>query len=69
MERFCPYCLSPVQPGTACPACGRDWEAYQPSSHHIPPGSLLHGRYRVGRVLGEGGFGITYLGRDRKSVV
>ena len=64
MERFCPYCLSPVQPGTACPACGRDWEAYQPSSHHIPPGSLLHGRYRVGRVLGEGGFGITYLGRD-----
>ena len=64
MERFCPYCLSPVQPGTACPACWRDWEAYQPSSHHIPPGSLLHGRYRVGRVLGEGGFGITYLGRD-----
>ena len=64
MERFCPYCMSPVQPGTACPACGRDWEAYQPSSHHIPPGSLLHGRYRVGRVLGEGGFGITYLGRD-----
>ena len=64
MERFCPYCLSPAQTGTACPACGQDWEAYQPSSHHIPPGSLLHGRYRVGRVLGEGGFGITYLGRD-----
>ncbi len=64
MERRCPYCLSPVQPGAPCPACGRNWESYQPASHHLPPGSLLQERYQLGRALGEGGFGITYLGWD-----
>ena len=64
MECRCPYCLSPVQPGAPCPTCGRDWESYQPASHHLPPGSLLQERYQLGRVLGEGGFGITYLGWD-----
>ena len=64
MERRCPYCMSPVQPGSPCPACGRNWERYQPASHHLPPGSLLQDRYQLGRVLGEGGFGITYLGWD-----
>lgn len=64
MERRCPYCLSPVQSGAPCPACGRDWEGYQPASHHLPPGSLLQERYQLGRALGEGGFGITYLGWD-----
>ena len=64
MERRCPYCLSPVQAGALCPSCGRDWEGYQPASHHLPPGSLLQERYQLGRVLGEGGFGITYLGWD-----
>lgn len=64
MERRCPYCMSPVQPGSPCPACGRNWESYQPASHHLPPGSLLQDRYQLGRALGEGGFGITYLGWD-----
>ena len=64
MERRCPYCMSPVQPGSPCPACGRNWERYQPASHHLPPGSLLQDRYQLGRALGEGGFGITYLGWD-----
>ena len=31
----------------------------------LPPGTLLQGnRYLVGRALGNGGFGITYIGRD-----
>ena len=64
MECRCPYCLSPVQSGAPCPACGRDWEGYQSASHHLPPGSLLQERYQLGRALGEGGFGITYLGWD-----
>jgi serine/threonine protein kinase len=30
----------------------------------LPIGNVLHGRFRVDRVLGEGGFGITYIGYD-----
>ena len=46
-----------------CPACG--WRTGLDNS---PPalalGRVLDGRYRIGRVLGHGGFGITYLAWD-----
>lgn len=65
MRTYCPWCMNPVQPGTApCPHCRKDPAAYVPSSHHFPPGQQLKSHYLVGRVLGEGGFGITYLGVD-----
>ena len=64
MKRLCPYCMSPIQQGDLCPRCGKAPASYQPSSHHFPPGGLLRDRYLIGRALGEGGFGITYLGMD-----
>ena len=54
----------PVIPGESCPQCGLTAGNYVPSPHHLPPGTVLLGRYLVGRALGEGGFGITYIGYD-----
>ena len=51
------------EPGP-CPHCGYDAGTYEVSPHHLPPETILNGKYIVGRVLGEGGFGITYLGWD-----
>lgn len=64
MERICPYCMHHLKEDGSCPRCGSKAAEYHPASHHLPPGSVLKGRYVVGRVLGEGGFGITYLGMD-----
>ena len=64
MVTYCPYCMHPVSSGQFCPNCGADPASYHPSSHHFPMGQRLQNRYLVGRVLGEGGFGITYLGLD-----
>ena len=55
----CPSCFSPT-PRTPCSSCG-----WQPPRDNPPPalplGRVLDNRYRIGRVLGHGGFGITYL--------
>ena len=61
---YCVHCMEPVSEADALCAHCHSPLAYEPKLHHIKPGSLLQERYMIGRVLGEGGFGITYIGRD-----
>ncbi len=64
IEKLCMGCLKETMENNRfCTKCGFDNE--QPKEpHYLPPRSILAGKYLVGRVLGEGGFGITYLGFD-----
>ena len=50
-----------------CPHCGFDLaENERKYPVALRAGTVLNGRYIVGRVLGQGGFGITYLAWDTK---
>ena len=62
-ERVCYGCFTEKEPGQPCPRCGFDENQEQPYLA-LPLGTILNGRYLVGKVLGIGGFGITYLGYD-----
>lgn len=64
----CYTCMQEVESETGvCPYCKAPLEVSDFPKHHIAPGTLLgDGRYMVGNALGEGGFGITYVGLDRQ---
>ena len=50
-----------------CPHCGFDLEEnVKKFPVALRAGTVLNNRYIVGRVLGQGGFGITYLAWDEK---
>ena len=63
-ERRCMGCMKMHDLARVCPYCGFDEVMYVPAPHQLPLETLLDGKYLVGKVLGEGGFGITYLGYD-----
>lgn len=65
MPRLCFNCMKLSESSHTCPYCNNsDNSARAP--YHITPGSKINRRYIVGRSLGEGGFGITYIGFDER---
>lgn len=47
-----------------CPHCGYIEGSPAEEAIHMAPGTILHDRYIIGKVLGFGGFGVTYIGWD-----
>ncbi len=64
IEKLCMGCMEDSSGAEVCPQCG--WLAGQEvaSPLYLPPRTLLQDQFVVGRVLGHGGFGITYLAWD-----
>ncbi|THB71448.1 MAG: hypothetical protein D6E12_01205 [Desulfovibrio sp.] len=64
-EDRCPGCMIPASGEAACPECGWVMDQDVESPLYLPPNAILKKKYFIGRVLGHGGFGITYLAWDR----
>ncbi len=47
-----------------CPNCGFTVGAEVENALHMYPGTILHDKYVIGKVIGYGGFGVTYLAWD-----
>lgn len=52
-----------ITEGMFCSDCVKR-EMPENAPHQLKPGTILNGKYLVGNIIGEGGFGITYIGRD-----
>ena len=59
----CSNCMAVGVGQGICPRCGYD-NGKQNGTHQLPAGTVLNGQYFIGRVLGQGGFGITYRAWD-----
>ena len=62
----CPNCFEPKGGSGMCLTCGHDESEGSRPGVHLRAGSMLEGRYAVGRLIGQGGFGATYLGWDER---
>ncbi len=62
-NNICPGCMN-HSIKDPCEHCGWSSENEETSTLHLEPGSILQGKYLIGKALGQGGFGITYLAKD-----
>lgn len=64
MSLYCYHCMNKLtEKDNVCPYCGKN-NSFEVPVHHLLPGTILNSKFMVGEALGEGGFGITYIGRD-----
>jgi len=63
--RRCMGCMKELEDEvTECPYCGYIRGTTVKEAYYLFPETVLHKNYMVGKVLGYGGFGITYIGWD-----
>ncbi len=64
-NRLCMGCMEIMEhPQRPCPKCGFFRQKYRQPENSMPLYEIIDGRYIMGKVIGMGGFGITYIGWD-----
>lgn len=63
-KKLCESCFSEIDAEETCPYCGYNRSEFSPDPMVLPLGTKLNDKIVIGRVMGKGGFGITYLGYD-----
>ena len=65
MNKLCLSCFYTYDDSAAaCPHCGAPGGIPANEAYQLPAGTRLKNRFIIGRVLGSGGFGVTYLAYD-----
>lgn len=62
-KRLCESCFCEAD-GKPCPNCGYFAAEYSGDTSVLPMGTKLNDKIVIGKVMGKGGFGVTYLGYD-----
>ncbi len=63
--KLCMGCMNQMEGQlTRCPYCGFDETTLHQESYYLDPGTIIGGRYIVGRVISYGGYTVSYLGMD-----
>ena len=61
----CTKCMANLEAGIRiCPHCGYEQDSGAQPLNALKRHTILRGRYYIGNVIGQGGFGITYVGWD-----
>lgn len=65
-NKVCLGCMRETAGEEICPYCGFSLKNYEAERNIriLPAATILNGKYLVGKVIGDGGFGITYLALD-----
>ena len=62
---ICYGCMRLLGGGVSiCPHCGYDSSVLHNPVYALPEGTVLYGKYLIGKTLGRNSLGITYLGYD-----
>lgn len=62
-KKLCESCFAETD-SEVCPKCGFNKSDYTADPLVLPMGTKLDDKIVIGRVMGKGGFGVTYLGYD-----
>lgn len=65
-KNICLYCFGDLDSNRVCMNCHHKADDSPSPPHHLPQRTVIgtQNRYLIGKALGEGGFGITYMAWD-----
>lgn len=63
-KTLCVNCMQNDTGDPICPKCGGPFDLPPKNTLQLKPRTTLHDQYLIGRALGHGGFGVTYLAWD-----
>lgn len=63
--KLCMGCMNEIEDHlSTCPYCGFNETTLRQESYYLDPGTIIGGKYIVGRVLNYGGHTVSYMGMD-----